>query len=323
MLHAYVGIDVAKLTLWAHLSLEDGRYWSREFANTDEGIGQLIRWIAEHAPGAQARVCLEATGTLGRLCSRAFAKEGFDVRLMNPAQARDLASGLGILDKSDRVDARVLARCAELGLGREGAIPSKIKERLQDISRRIDSLTVQRAAEKTRLKNPSIAEEAKESLRRHIAFLTEEIEALEALWKNIAQSSEEIHERFCLLKTVAGIGDKTARVLTSELPEELSPRKAAGYAGLAPRERSSGTRLKGKERIRGGNPRVRKALFLAAGILIRLDIDARSLHDRLVDAGKDNRLALIAVANKLARWVAAVLTRKTPWIPTQHVLDNS
>ena len=310
-LQLFVGIDVAKFFL--DVLIFDGL--SRRFENTDSGIAEMVRWLKEQAGGREIVAGLEATSTYHRCVLGALDLAGVHTHCYNPRQVRDLAKGLRLLAKTDKVDAMVLARCVQI-VGSPHVARSEQASALRDISRQIQYLTDQRSDLIKRGQVPNRSVLAAESDQRMIQALRSEIQQLEKAWLMLLEASPLLRERYRLLLSVPRIGPKTARVIASELPEDLGPyarKQLAAYFGLVPYDCQSGLR-KNKGAIgHRGNAHGRKALFTVATLAMYSDPECLIFAQRLKDKGKHHLQIVVAVMHKLLRRAIAVLLRGTPW----------
>ncbi len=307
----YCGIDVSKLTLDAAVWSEGKKVRFGQFANNSEGFEELIKWAGE-----VDKFAMEATGPYHKALFRSLRERGLVAICYNPFRARRLAEGMGELNKDDKVDALLLARAVANLSTEPTAAPRLVCEAAQELSRRIQQRVTNRGKDKVRLEEPRTSDLVRASLKRSIAWHDQEVKLLEAELDALIASDPELKERRRLMLSVPNIGPKTARILVTELPEDLhDPKEAVGLAGLAPKRRRSGTSLNAPDRIsRCCNQRLKRALYMPAIQSLRWkDRDLALFHARLVAAGKHKQQATVAVMRKILTRVLAVLTRKTPW----------
>lgn len=304
--HRFVGIDVSKLRLDVFAdSLGD-----RSFPNSRKGIADLMAWLGE----GTITVGLEATNSYHVLASESLAQAGCSVHVYNPRQIRDLAKGLGISAKTDRVDARVIAQCVKL-VESPLAARSEVGKDLRDISRHIQYLTKMRGDLKKKRATPGLCQTVVDAIEHQIASLSQALALLEAQWLERVKASPLHHQRYANLLTVPRIGPKSARVITSELPEDLSRfsrKQLAAYFGLVPYDRQSGT-SKARSRLLYGNAHLRQPLFSVATLAVHFDPECRAFAQTLRAKGKHHLTITCAVMHKLARRAIAVVLRNTPW----------
>lgn len=286
----YVGVDVAKA--WLDVHTADGA--TRRIDNTGPALARFVR----HAD-PDACVVFEASGGYERALMAALSGAGVAWHRVNPRHARAFAQATGQLAKTDKVDARVLARMGTaLELTPEGA-RDPARQRLADFIARLHDLKGQRQAEANRLEHaadPIIATD----IRDMIATLDRRIERFETLIANQIASQAPLRALKARLETMPGIGPTLSAELIAWLPElgQLSRREVANLAGLAPQACDSGTK-RGKRHIWGGRSGLRRTLYLAAFNASRYDQRFRTYRTKLQDAGKPTKVALVATARKL------------------------
>jgi transposase len=287
-----VGIDISKATL----DVADGAVGHVEsFANTASAADDLAkRWQRQGS-----FVVFEATAPYDRHIKAALETAGVCHARVNPLRARDFARALGVLAKTDAVDARMLAVMAGT-IGHELVQPSPPRHgRLTELNRRRDQLVAMRAQERTRL-SESYDDDERDSLSAHIDWLSADIARIERTIQNVLVENQDLKRTWMRLRSAPGIGKVTATTLLVHLPElgARSPKAIAALAGLAPRNRDSGT-YRGHRHIAGGRKRVRDALYMAALTAARTCPRLRDTYQAMINAGKPPKVALIAIARKL------------------------
>jgi len=300
----YIGLDLAKDSFELH-GLPRG---SNSLPNTPAGHRKLINRL-RNLPG-RFHLILEPTGGYERALVAALHQADIALSVVNPKRVRDFARARGLLAKTDRLDARVLAEFGEVMRPAPTAPPEPSTEALSALVRRREQLEQQLQREQCRLEH-SHQRAVSASLRRSIAQLKKEIARLEKAIEELLEGDDDLHGRVQQLETVKGVGRRTATRLLAELPElgSASRRQIAALAGLAPINQDSGT-YRGRRFIRGGRPAVRRCLYMAALVASRHNPPLRSFYKRLQQAGKPKKCALIAVMRKLLITLNAIL--KTP-----------
>lgn len=310
MANLYIGIDVAKATLDVAIG-SDGEVVQVE--NSEGGIARLIERLRESAP---TLVVLEATGGYESLVAGALAGQGIAVAVINPRQVRDFAKATGVLAKTDRIDARVLARFADAVRPEPRALPTKEAKELEEfLSRRrqiVDMLTM----EKNRL-SIAATERAKKSLKKHITWLEEALRRANDDIDTAVRNSPAWREQEDLLRSVPGIGPVSARTMLAELPElgTLSRKKIAALVGVAPLNRDSGT-IRGSRICWGGRASVRQVLYMAATSAVRCNPVIRRTYLALRARGKKHKVALVACMRKLLTILTAMIRDQRRWSPS-------
>jgi len=307
MLHATIGVDVSKNWLDAH-RVSDGM--GRRFPNSASGHRALIAWIGETP---FERLAFEPTGTYHSTLERALAKAGIAAVKVNPLQARRFAEAIGQRAKTDPVDALMLARMVAL-LDPELRQPtSKALHELRELHGARHALVKDRTAAQNRQKNLTLGLLQRQTAQR-LKQIDAQIEAVDReILRRIAQDAA-LARRFAILCSIPGIGETTAFVLLIDMPElgALEPKQAASLAGLAPLARQSGT-WTGRACMRAGRARLRQALFMPALVAARSSPDLASVYQRLVQAGKPRKLAIVAVMRKLVPLANTLLRSKRTW----------
>lgn len=306
---SYVGIDVCESWLDIHIlpAAESFR-----LANTSEGHKQLKRRLKAHDVEL---VAIEATGKWHRALHRGLHAGGWRVAIVNPLRARLFAEAVGLLAKTDRLDARMLALfAASLAPPARPPTPAAIEELKELVQARSTAV-----AELTGLKNQrGTAETAflRQLLKQRISRLAADIRALEREILSRIKADDSLARRYAILLSIPGIGPVVTATLLARLDElgHATEKQIAMLVGLAPVADQSGNR-DGNRVIRGGRFTVRRALYLAAVTASRCNPAMKLFYERLIAAGKPPKLALAAVARKLVVLANTLLTQDRLWQP--------
>lgn len=260
-----------------------------------------------------ARVVLESIGTYGTPLVRALALAGFEVGVVDPRRVKALRLAEGRRAKTDRLDAALIARFALIMTDVARPLPSAAAMEIRALSTRRRQVVELAAAEKTRLKQ-ALDEEIAASCRRLIAGLEAERARVEALLETRLAADPANRRRAELLRTIPGVGPAVITTLLADLPElgTLDRRAVASLTGLAPHPDQSGTRT-GRAHIGGGRSCVRTALYMAALSASRSDRGLKREYRALRDAGKPAKVALTAIARRLAVAANSMLKADQPW----------
>lgn len=287
------GVDVSGETLDARIGLAGPL---AQVKRTPEGIAQLGRFCAEH--GVEL-VVMEATGGYEKLPFGLLWAQGVGCAIVNPRAVRRFAEAMGVLEKTDRIDAGVMADYARVKRIVAQAPASAAQERLRGLVTRLRQLTELKVAQTNQRRLLDEAE-ARASIDELLAVVGRQIKRFETMiaellardpiWRALDQAFREIK----------GVADRTVARLAAELPEigTVSNKAIAKLAGLAPIARDSGKR-QGRRPIRGGRSSVRSILVVVASVVQRHDPDLAAFHQRLIAAGKPKMAARVAVARKL------------------------
>jgi len=305
MQELYVGVDVAKDWLDIHHPYRGAR-------RIDNAPAALKAFAATCAKEG-GWIVFEASGGYDHLLRAALEAAQVRFSRVNPRQARDFARAMGVIGKTDRVDARMLS---ELGSRLRPAPTEPLaasRRALQAQATRRRQLVEMRKQEATRLQQTADAE-ARADIRSLIAVLDRRIAKADAHMAALIAADPELAAADRRLKTVPGVGPVVAATLIAELPElgRLDRRRIAALAGLAPIARDSGKRL-GRRTIGGGRPVVRTMLYIAALHASRRCQVFASFRSRLMAAGKPVKSALTATARKLLGVLNAMLMTGTDY----------
>ena len=302
------GVDVGKANL--DVSIAEGPVV--RFDNTAKGITKLVKHL--RVEDATLAVC-EPTGGYERLLVSRLRKAGVAVHLAHPSRVRAFAKACGYEAKTDSRDAQVLSRYGQVFPGPNAPDPDPEREELQDLLRRRRQFVEQRVQERNRLEK-GISRAVAMSTKRHIAWLDKEIAELDREYQAAVRSSAPLAQQASLYRTVPGVGPLTAAMLVAHLPElgHWDAKALTSLVGLAPWSRDSG-RKQGQRTIRGGRGIVRRALYLCAWSVVRVDGELRRFYHSLRERGKPGNVAVVAVMRKLLLQLNAVARRGTSWVP--------
>lgn len=298
----FVGIDVSKhfLDIFAGGPVR--------IANSEAAI---VAWLA--GLETPELVLFEATGRYDARLRLALTEAGIDFARVNPAQARSFARATGHLAKTDRVDARMLALMAQT-LKPQGHPAADVQRgKLGELTTRRDQLVDMRRAELNRQQEMTDPD-ALADIDQHLGLLSARIAAFDRMIAALIATTPDLDRVHRLLRSIPGIGPVAATTLMAFMPETgtRSPKTIAALAGLAPLNNDSGT-FRGKRTIRGGRPRVRTALYMAALAATRSQGPLGQRFRTMTQAGKPKKLALIAIARKLIVIANAVLRDQVPF----------
>jgi transposase len=259
---------------------------------------------------------LEATGGLERRLAGELLEAGHQVAVVNPRQVRDFARGTGQLAKTDRIDARILAR-----FGAQVSLRSLEKSSEKQIE--LTALVVRRrqlkamlVAEANRHEGGLLTPATRRNIHQHLHWLRKQIAQLDASIARLIASDETWRGQSQQLQSVPGVGPATSATLVAELPElgRLNRREISALVGLAPYNHDSGT-CRGKRSIWGGRAQVRSALYMAALTARRCNPLLRAFADRLQRAGKPFKVILTACMRKLLTILNTLIKTNQSWSP--------
>ena len=301
-----VGIDVSKQHLDWVLGTE-GKV--ERTPNSPAGIRRLVARLGKVEFEA---IIVESTGGYERALTEALAAADHPVILVNPWRVRRFGEGLGVLAKTDPLDARVLALFGERAQPSRRPLPGPRQREMADLVRRRRQLIALIVAEKNRL------DTASRIIRRDIQSLVQILERRVAKLDQridhaIAEDAERA-ETWRRVQTAPSVGPGVARALVIDLPElgALGRRQITSLVGLAPFAKDSGKKS-GYWRIRAGRAAPRTALYLAAMNGARFNPVLNTIYERMITAGKPPKVALVALARKLLTILNAMVRDGTDW----------
>ena len=293
MTHVVCGVDVSSETLDARVG-RDGA--SESFARTPEGIAALIAFCRAHAV---TLVAMEATGGYERLPFSLLWEAGLATAILHPLAVRRFAEAMGFLEKTDRIDAGIIAWFAEARRVVPQPPPGETQRRLTALTTRLRQLTELRAMQIVQRRHVEDAA-VLASIEAVMALLSREIGQFEAEIASLIDDDPLWRELDQAFRSIKGVADRTVATVMAEIPQigTLSNKAVAKLAGLAPLANDSG-KSSGKRAVRGGRSSVRAILFVVADIVRRFDQDFAAFHRKLRNAGKPPKLVRIALARKL------------------------
>lgn len=240
---------------------------------------------------------------------------GHAVSIVNPRQVRAYARAMGLLAKTDRIDALVIARFAEHVKPRPIAQTHEKQAELDELVARRRQLVELRTAESNR-SGLSRNKEVQRSIQESIDSIHKDLKRIEREILKLVQSNDDWQQRYELLTSVPGVGDVTATALIADLPElgRLNRQQIAALVGVAPMNRDSG-QFRGHRRIQGGRAPLRASLDMAALVASRHNPILKAFADRLKAKGKKPKVVLTACMRKLLVILNTMLQTHTPWTP--------
>jgi transposase len=304
-----VGIDVAKYQLDLHL-LPAGR--ATRYPNNTQGIQDCRQFLAQVAP---ARILLEATGGYELALTSALQTVGLPVIVVNPRRVRDYARSMGLIAKTDRIDARVLAEFATSPRVELRELPDGPARQRQALLARKNQLVALHVAERNRLEH-AVDRLVVQSLRQLLRLLEKQIAQLDRKLAQLIAADPQLQRRAEIADSVPGFAPATAAMLVTQLPElgRVNRRAIAALVGTAPRNRDSG-QFRGKRMTGGGRVQVRSALYMPMLTVIRCNPVIRRFYQRLLEHGKAKMTALVAAMRKLLTILNTMIKNNQLWNP--------
>ena len=301
-----LGIDISKEWIDARL-LPGEQSWKVSTVSD-----QLQQWI-DHLPLGITLAVMEASGGLEMPIAAALSNAGIPVAIVNPKQIRAFATALGQQAKTDALDAQVIARFGELIRPTPRPLPSETRALLDELVTRRRQLIETSVAEQNRLSTMRSIQ-TRQSIETHLHWLKSQVKEIEKQLEELIKKSPTWMVDKKLLTSVPGVGPITSSIMLAALPElgKLSSREISSLVGLAPMPRESG-KWHGKRFIRGGRANVRSAIYMCILSAIRYNPIIKVFYIRLLSAGKEKKVAMVACMHKLLIILNSIIRDRKPW----------
>lgn len=311
-----LGIDIAKLKFDVFLRWPDRPGQRASFDNNKNGYKQLQKWLRQQK-AATIHACLEATSWYGDALAHYLFDQKHLVSVINPRRGRKYADSRLVRTQNDQIDAELLADFCAKESPRLWQPDPDCKRQLKDLVRLREFFAAQLRQSKGRLEhdNPLILAQT----RKHIKKLKSSVAEVDQQIARLVRANPELAKQIKLLRTILGVGPVTSAVCVAELPpiEQLpSVNSAVAYAGVDPKNKTSGKTVATKPRLsKMGPPLLRQCLYMAALTASRCNPIIKNQCQRLAARGKTGKLALGAAMRKLMRLIYGVLKHQMPFDP--------
>jgi len=306
----FIGIDVSKDTLEVFVKPLGERM---TFAQTEDGLSLMANFVQSFSP---CLAVLEATGGLERAAVAILGSKGLPIVVVNPRQVRDFAKAKGILAKTDKMDAKVIADFAEAIRPEIRPLKTEEMQELEALVTRRRQVVQMLTAEKERLYTASRS--TKKDIQAHIQWLEKRRDRLDKDLGRMIQNSPLWRAKDKILQSPKGVGPVLSHTLLAKLPElgTLNRKQVAKLVGVAPLNRDSGN-FRGRRTVWGGRSEVRSVLYMATVAAIRSNPVIRAFYERLIKAGKFKKVAITACMRKLLTILNAMVKNHSSWNATQ------
>lgn len=303
---SYVGIDVSKDRLDVAM-LDEVQGWQME--NSPGGIARLVQQMQDLQPEL---IVVEATGGYQRAVVEALFWAGLPVALVNPARVRQFARACGLLAKTDKLDAQVLAVFGQRVQPRRYEGKREAEKQLSALLVRRKQVEEMLKAEQNRLR--TVSPSLRGSVERSIAFLKEEKKRLEEQIRELMNEQKAWQEQMEILDSAPGVGPVTTATLLADLPElgKMDRKRIAALVGVAPMNYDSG-RKRGYRKTKGGRTDVRSVLYMSTLVATRHNPVIRTQYQHLLKRGKLKKVALTACMRKSLTILNAMLRDRQPF----------
>jgi transposase len=308
-METYVGIDIAKHDFQLTCLPQQEH---QRFDNDSNGIRDATKHLLELQP---KRIVMESTGDYEWRLVAELQAAGLPVAVVNPRQIREFARATGRLAKTDKLDAQIIARFAEVLQPAPQEVIGQQTRVMKALAARRHQLVQMHTAENNRLEHAHDKAIVR-SIRTLLKTIEREIDKVEQQIRDQIEAMPQLRHKARSLESVPGIGETTAALLVTELPElgRLNRRQIAALVGVAPINRDSGT-YRGKRMTGGGRRHLRARLFMPTLVAVRYNPVIRRFYQHLLDQGKTKMVALIAAMRKLLTNLNTMLKKNETWNP--------
>jgi transposase len=315
MFQITVGVDIAKKKFDVALLME-GKYKHKLFTNDEAGFEAFIVWLLTFNLLTQPLICMEATGAYSQPLADFLVAKGYPVSVVNPAKIKAYAKSELSRAKTDKADAKLIARYAlSMQPGLWTPPPPAIR-RLQALTRRIEHLLEIQQMERNRLDTAD--ESITASINSLLKTVEDETKTIRQAINDLINDNPDLDNRRELLESIPGIGSATiAHLLIAFSSHQgfTNAKQVVAFAGLAPYLRESGP-WSGKTRIaKSGDPILRKALYMPALCAWKHNPVIHDFCERLKANGKNGKAIVCAAMRKLIHIAFGVLKSGKPFDP--------
>ena len=313
----FIGIDVSKDELVIAYP-QNGKWIKSKIANT---VAAISAWL-NSVELSNKHFVLEATGPYSERLSNTLAAHALAFSVINPAQSRAMSKVLRKSNKNDDQDAQTLSILGQKLELTAYKMSTDVQKKRKEAFSALTSLQKQERQLKNQLHafeyrvNPNpIAVQALQNV------LASTQEAIQTLQKELhpEQDEEEALRTMARIATIKGVGQETARAfvtLFGDFAHFKDAKAFASFIGLAPTEFTSGISVRGRHSIsKNGSSKARSMLFNCARSAMRFNQNCKELYQRLIQKGKNGKVALTAVMHKLARMIFGVAHSTTDYDP--------
>jgi len=308
----FVGIDVGKNFLDVHVHPIEKSF---RVDNNPEGIKKLIKMLSGYQ--VERLVC-EASGNYEAFLLQELRGKNYSVWRVDAKRVRHFRASEGIKAKTDKIDAKIIALFASQKQPEyQQNAPSAEEKRLKALSMRRSDLVGMIVKDKNRLKHPQQIE-CREEIQNTLAFLQSQLKDVEGKIEQIISKNSQWMLKADIIASIPGVGNITARALVAEMPElgMIEDKQIASLLGVAPFVQQSGN-SNDLARIKGGRALLRSTVYMAAISAIRFNPRFKAFYERLRQAGKKAKVAIVAVMRKIIVTLNIMLKRSEKWCVTQ------
>lgn len=301
-----VGVDTGKFQLDIYIRPLDIFF---SVSNDEAGIKDAVKQIKQYKP---ERIIIEATGRLEMPFIMACAKANLPFVIANPIHIKRFAGAIGQRAKTDKLDAQLIAHYGEAIQPSLSTLKPDTMQTMSDLVARRNQLLGMQTMEKNR--SQILSKSLQMTIKPILTALKNQIEKVESKIVYLIESCPDYQAKNTILQSMKGIGKIASASIISNLPElgYMTNKQAASLVGVAPMNKESGV-YKGKRKVQGGRHQVRTVLYMAMMSAIQSNPVFKETYQRLVEAGKPKKVALIACVRKMVVILNSMLRDGVLW----------
>ena len=296
-----IGIDVSKKKLDV-CALFDGKTRKKIVDNSVSGFKSLRNWISKNNIN-NPHICMESTGCYSESVAEFFHELGFKVSVVNPLQIKSFRSSKLIRQKTDSVDAQIIAEFCLQNAPAAWKPRSPEQKELHYLNVRISALKSELNRVSNALENKKLSKVILKSIHDEIKFLKNQIALLEDEAQKILNSNQNLKEQFDRITKIKGVGEKLALAIIADMPDVSNFQKSgqfSAFAGVSPSHFQSGSSVRGKSHIsRLGSKSIRKVLYMSALVVKNHNPHFQKFVQKLQKKGKAPKVIIVAIMRKL------------------------
>jgi len=316
-MQSVIGIDVSKEKLDI-CALFDGKSRKKIVENSVSGFKSLRNWISKNNID-DPHICMESTGCYSEGVAEFFHELGFKVSVVNPLQIKAFRSSKLIRQKTDSVDAQIIAEFCLQNAPAPWNPRSPEQKELHNLNVRISALKSELHRSSNALENRNLSKVILKSIHAEIKFLKKQIDLLENEARKIINSNKNLKEQFDRITEIKGVGEKLALAIIADMPDVSNFKKAgqfAAFAGVSPSHFQSGSSVRGKSHIsRLGSKSIRKVLYMSALVVKNYNPHFRKFVQKLQKKGKAPKVIIVAIMCKLVTILFGMLKNSSDFDP--------
>lgn len=317
MSKVFLGVDISKSIFDVALLLQNDKYKHKKFDNKENGFSELVLWLNKQEV-QEVHICMEATGTYGEALATYLYDAGYKVSVVNPAQIKGFAKSELSRVKTDKADAKLIARFCRAMEPKAWQPKALYIRELRALVRRLEALQGMYLQENNRLKTTS-SEIVQSSIETVMRKLDEQIKMVKKMIQDHIDRHPDLRDKKVLLDSIPGIGEATiGQILAFMQVEDFeNARQLAAFVGLNPKPFQSGTSVRGRTRLsKTGDSNLRKAFYMPAITAKRYNPIIKAFCERLKNTGKGNMLIIGAAMRKLVHIIYGILKSGKSFDPT-------